>query len=125
MADTAPAIFNGILNADNSYNSATNPAAKGSVIQIFATGEGSYPGAATGSVVPSQPPFPVLTNPVRVTIGGFPAELQYFSEAPGLLSGVLQVNAVIPEATDSGPQKIVLTVGANSNTTQTITVAVQ
>ncbi|MDQ2949677.1 MAG: hypothetical protein M3Y27_27695, partial [Acidobacteriota bacterium] len=116
VADTAPAIFNGILNADNSYNSASNPAAKGSVIQIFATGEGLYPGAATGSVVPSQPPFPVLTNPVRVTMGGFPAELQYFSEAPGLLSGVLQVNAVIPDNTDSGPQKIVLTVGANSNT---------
>ncbi len=125
VADTAPAIFAGILNADNSYNSATNPAAKGSVIQIFATGEGLYPGAATGSVVPSQPPFPVLTNPVRVTIGGTPAELLYFSEAPGLLSGVLQVNAVVPESVSSGPQKIALTVGENSNTTQTVTVAVQ
>ena len=134
VVNTAPAIFsatqtgNGqgaILNADNSYNSATNPAAKGSIIQIFATGEGLYAGAATGSVIPAMPPFPVLSNPVRVTIGGIPADLQYFSEAPGLLSGVLQVNAVIPQSAGSGPQRVVLTVGENSNSLQAITVAVQ
>ena len=134
VVDTAPAIFsatqngNGqgaILNADNSYNSVSNPAAKGSVIQIFATGEGVYPGAVTGSVITAQPPFPVLSNPVRVTIGGIPADLQYFSEAPGLLSGVLQVNAVVPQNAGSGPLKVVLTVGENSNSSQSITVAVQ
>lgn len=134
VMDTVPAIFtttqngNGqgaILNADNSYNSSGNPAAKGSVIQIFATGEGVYPGAASGSVVPSQPPFPVLSAPVRVTIGGVPADLLYSSEAPGLLAGTLQVNAIVPGSAGSGPQKVVLTIGANSNSSQSVTVAVQ
>ncbi|MDQ6759571.1 MAG: hypothetical protein M3Z32_06855 [Acidobacteriota bacterium] len=134
VTDTAPAIFtttqNGsgqgaILNADNSYNSSANPASKGSVIQIFATGEGLYPGAVSGSVVPSLPPFPALSAPVRVTIGGVPADLLYSSEAPGLLSGTLQVNAIVPETAGSGPQKVVLSIGANSNSSQNVTVAVQ
>ena len=39
LADTAPGIFNpGILNQDNSINSASNPALAGSVVQVFATG---------------------------------------------------------------------------------------
>ncbi len=32
-----------VLNADNSINSASNPAARGSVIQIFGTAEGKLP----------------------------------------------------------------------------------
>ena len=39
LADVAPGIFNpGVLNQDNTVNSAANPALVGSVIQIFATG---------------------------------------------------------------------------------------
>ena len=125
VADTAPAIFSGILNADNSYNSPDNPAAKGSVIQFFATGEGSYAGSITGAVTPSQPPFPRPIAPVAVTIGGQPAQILYAGEAPGLISGVLQVNAVINGNVASGPQAVVLTVGDNSNAFQTITVTVQ
>jgi uncharacterized protein (TIGR03437 family) len=134
VVDTVPAIFaatgngNGqgaILNEDNSYNSANNPAAKGSVIQIFGTGEGLYVGAATGSIVSPQQPFPVLASSVRVVIGGQQAELRYSSEVPGLVSGMLQVNAVVPESVGSGPQEVVLTIGERSNSTQRITVAVQ
>ncbi len=125
VADTAPAIFSGILNADNSYNNPSNPAAKGSVIQFFATGEGLYSGAATGAVTPGQSPFPKLFAPVTVTIGGLPAQVWYAGEAPGLISGVLQVNAVVDPRVASGPQPVMLRVGDNSNTPQTITLAVQ
>jgi uncharacterized protein (TIGR03437 family) len=34
--------------------------------------------------------------PVKVTIGGIDAIVQYQGAAPGLISGVLQVNALVP-----------------------------
>ena len=58
MAAAQPAIFTSdgsgagqgaVLNQDNSYNGAGNPAARGSVVQIFATGI-AFAGQVTGSV---------------------------------------------------------------------------
>jgi len=120
VAATAPAIFTlnstgvgpgAILNQDSSVNSQSNPAAKGSVIAIFATGAGqtnppSVDGQITGTVLPK----PLL--PVSVQIGGLDAEVPYAGAAPGLIAGVLQVNALIPSGAPSGPAvSIVLTAG--------------
>ena len=90
-----------ILNQDASVNSASNPAAKGSVIVIYATGEGQttpagVDGAVAGAILP-KPPFPV-----RVKIGEADAAVVYYGAAPGLVSGVLQVNAVVPAGAPSG-----------------------
>jgi uncharacterized protein (TIGR03437 family) len=131
-----PAIFstseNGsgqgaILNANSSVNNSANPAAKGSVVQIFGTGEGQIvPAGKTGCVTTSTPPFPTLVNqPVTVTIGGQPAPVTYSGEAPALVCGVLQVNAQVPTNIASGAQAIVLTIGTTTNASQQITVAVQ
>jgi uncharacterized protein (TIGR03437 family) len=134
---TTPAIFsltqsgNGqgaILNANSSVNGVANPAAKNSVIQIFATGEGQIvPGGTTGCVSPALPPFPVpVAKPISVTIGGQPSPNIFFAgEAPALVCGVLQINAQVPNNIGSGPQPVVLTVGANTNNQQNITVAIQ
>ena len=62
---------------------------------------------------------------VKVTIGGQPATISYAGEAPGLVSGVIQINAMIPGNINSGPQQVVLTIGTNSNIQQVISVAVQ
>jgi uncharacterized protein (TIGR03437 family) len=48
------------------------------------------------------PPFPALKLPVSVRIGGRPAGILYAGAAPGLVSGVLQVNARIPEGIVAG-----------------------
>ena len=136
VLDTQPAIFSlsqggsgqgAILNQDYSVNGANKPAAKGSVIQIFATGEGQLvPVVATGSVTPGVAPFPKpVATPVTVTIGGQTASIQYAGEAPTLVSGVIQINAVVPASIGSGNQPVVLTIGTHNNSTQTITVAVQ
>ena len=133
---TEPAIFslsqggNGqgaILNQDYSVNGTNKPAAIGSVIQIFGTGEGQLvPAVATGSVTPGVAPFPrPVATPINVTIGGQPAQIEYAGEAPTLVSGVIQINAVIPAGTPSGNQPLVITIGAGTNSTQSITVAVQ
>src|SRR6202022_3518186 len=80
VVDTRPAIFSlaqggsgqgAILNQDYSVNGANKPAAKGSVIQIFGTGEGQLkPSVPTGSVTPGVAPFPMpVATPITVTIG--------------------------------------------------------
>jgi uncharacterized protein (TIGR03437 family) len=136
VADTSPAIFSlsqggsgqgAILNQNESVNGASNPAAPGSVISIYATGEGMLqPSGVTGSVTTSTAPFPMPMGTVSVTIGGLTAQIEYAGEAPGLVSGVLQVNAVIPAGIAPGSQpSVILTVGSASSAQQTITVAVQ
>jgi uncharacterized protein (TIGR03437 family) len=48
-----------------------------------------------------------------VTIGGLPAEVLYAGGAPGLVAGLLQVNARVPEGVTAGPAvPITLVVGA-------------
>ena len=62
---------------------------------------------------------------VSATIGGQPAQIQYAGEAPGLVSGLIQVNAVVPSNIGTGPQTVVLTIGNNTNNQQIIAVFVQ
>jgi uncharacterized protein (TIGR03437 family) len=135
LADAAPAIFtatqNGtgqgaILNQDGSVNGAANPAAVGTVVQIFGNGAGVWsPVLPDGVLVPLAPPYPIPVAKVSVSIGGLPAQVQYAGAAPGLVSGMLQVNAVVPAGLGSGNQPVVLTVGQNNNSSQNVTVAVR
>jgi len=80
LAEVAPAIFNpGVLNQDNIINSASQPAALGSVIQIFCTGL-----VSTGSGV------------ISARLAGLDiAKPSYGGPAPGI-PGLQQVNLVIP-----------------------------
>jgi uncharacterized protein (TIGR03437 family) len=48
---------------------------------------------------------------VTVTIGGIPAVVAYAGSAPGLISGVMQVNVTIPLTAPTGTQPVVVTVG--------------
>jgi uncharacterized protein (TIGR03437 family) len=112
VAEAAPGIFPGaILNQDGSVNSAENPAPGGSVVMIYATGEGqTTPAGVDGAVTGATLQRPVL--PVRVTIGGQEAEVLYAGSAPGLVAGVLQVNARVPALARRGSVPVVITVGA-------------
>lgn len=92
IAGARPAIFTtnqqgtgqgAILNQDNSPNAAANPAARGSVIQIFATGLGATtPAVASGQAAPADPPAQV-TIPVEVRIAGRTVTPQFAGLAPG------------------------------------------
>jgi uncharacterized protein (TIGR03437 family) len=134
VTDTAPGIFSAdqsgtgqgaILDANLSPNK-TNPAARGTSVSIFVTGEGALnPAVATGSMSGPSLPLPKPIANVSVTIGGVPASVSYAGEAPTLVSGVMQVNAVIPDGIGSGNQPVIVTVGNNSTKLQPITVNVQ
>ena len=109
---TAPGIFSStgsgqgqgaILNAhDDSVNSTFNPAARGDWVSIFATGAGVTTPASIDGFVASAP----LSTPnaaVSITMGGLPCQIEYKGAAPGLVSGVLQINAQVPAGLAPGP----------------------
>jgi uncharacterized protein (TIGR03437 family) len=83
-------------------NSAANPAAEGSVIQIFASGLGATnPPLAAGQAPNSGPPFNVTVSPVTVLINGKTAAVQFSGAAPGF-AGLFHVNAMVPFSTGAG-----------------------
>jgi uncharacterized protein (TIGR03437 family) len=104
VAETAPGIFTlnaqgfgegAILNENYSINTAGNPAPRGSAVIIYATGEGqTTPFGDTGLVIGGLLKRPLAD--VRVRIGGAEAAVIYAGSGPGLVSGALQVNALVP-----------------------------
>jgi uncharacterized protein (TIGR03437 family) len=99
-----------MLNQDFSVNSAANPAARGSVVQIYLTGQGAtQPAGVTGQL--TRDPFPAPVLPVNVTIGGRPARTAFVGLAPGF-AGLLQINAFVPDDVNPGDATpLVVTVG--------------
>ncbi|MCU1326524.1 MAG: hypothetical protein JWN34_1894 [Bryobacterales bacterium] len=85
------------------YNSASNPVARGAIISLYGTGEGkTNPPVTEGTITPAVEPLPRTTLPVSVTIGGQLAEVLYAGEAPGSLSGLLQLNVRVPDNAPTG-----------------------
>ncbi|HEX5229807.1 MAG TPA: hypothetical protein VFW44_18975, partial [Bryobacteraceae bacterium] len=112
-----------ILNQDGSYNSDKNPAAPGSVVSLFGTGEGlTRPALPDGALVLSSP-YSKPNAPVTVTIGGKSSDVIYAGAAPFLPTGVLQINAQIPQGI-SGDATVLVGIGGIS-TSRKVTVAVK
>jgi uncharacterized protein (TIGR03437 family) len=135
IAPTAPGILTlgmmgtgqgAILNQNGTINGTSSPAAPGSIIVVYATGEGVLsPAVATGSVTSATgSSFPQPVAAVSATVGGSPATVLYAGSAPGLIAGLLQVNLRLPESVASGAQPVVLTVGGVSSRTG-VTAAIQ
>ncbi|MBI3666399.1 MAG: hypothetical protein HY236_09290 [Acidobacteria bacterium] len=113
-----------ILNQDTTLNSAANPAALGSVVVLYATGGGQTdPPGVDGTLATA--PYPKLKLPVTVTMGGQLATIEYAGAAPGLVAGVIQVNARVPPGiTPDNSVPVVLKVGEFSSPAQ-VTVAIR
>jgi uncharacterized protein (TIGR03437 family) len=91
-----------VLNEDGTINSPSNPAKKGSVIMIYATGAGlTNPSAVDGKLAIGELPKPRLPVSVRFT-EPIDADIVYAGAAPGFVAGAVQINARIPFQTHSG-----------------------
>jgi uncharacterized protein (TIGR03437 family) len=130
---TSPGVFSiagsgqgqgAILNArDGSVNSALNPAARSDWVSIFATGAGvTTPASVNGFVAAA--PLPVPNANVSVTMGGLPCQLNFVGAAPGLVSGVLQINAQVPAGLTPGPAVPVQVAIGTANSSPVVTLAV-
>ena len=112
-----------IQNQNLSVNTASNPAQRGSIVVLYATGEGATnPAGVDGQVAASVFPKPI--QPVAVRIAGVNAEVLYAGAAPSLVAGVLQINARIPDSVPDGALPIQILVG-NTESPAGVTVAVQ
>jgi uncharacterized protein (TIGR03437 family) len=95
------------VNQNGTLNSATNAAAKGSVIVVYASGLGAVnPSVAAGAVPPNSPLSPVV-GPVGAFIGGAAATVQYAGLAPGV-PGLYQLNIQVPATAPSGTQELLI-----------------
>jgi uncharacterized protein (TIGR03437 family) len=131
---TAPGIFtvlqNGqgqaaVLNQDNQQNFGTRPAARGSVIQIYATGGGEttpplLPGEAAAS---SGNPLVITNVQPTVAIGGVNAPVRFSGMAPGWV-GLWQINVEVPGSVPPG-SAVPLVVSSGGVTSNTATIAVE
>lgn len=122
VAATAPGVFTAdgsgrgqaaAVNQDGTPNGAGAAAAAGSVVLLYATGEGqTSPAGVDGKTAGTVLPAPVAV--VTVQIGGVAADVRYAGGAPGIIAGVMQVNAVVPGGV-TGNAPVVVTVGGVSS----------
>lgn len=110
-------LYPGVFNQDGTVNAATNPAAGGSIVVLYATGQGvTSPVSFSGTVAAGFYPDPVA--PVALQIGGADAQILFRGQAPGT-TGVMQINARIPAGVSAGDKiPVKLTIGGVA--TQTV-----
>jgi len=131
LADANPALFTlnygtgnvVAVNQDGSINSDKNPAPRGSIVVLYATGYGqTSPAGITGEPVGAPLPQPVL--PASLTVGGVPATILFGGDAPGFV-GLMQINAQIPTGfVPAGDLPVLLSIG-NYQSPQGVTIAVK
>ena len=134
VVTTSPSIFTvsqdgqgqaAALNQDNSVNSVTNPAPRGSVLQLYLTGAGpTNPPLAPGeSADPFGDPLVLTQTEPTVTINARPARVLFSGMAPGFV-GLWQINVEIPPDTPTGPP-VPLQVTGEGRSSNIVTIAVQ
>ncbi len=127
VAESFPAIFTKqygagpawVANQDNTFNSESNPAAKGSYVAFWATGQGLVdPAGQDGEAIASPKK---LRLSVKVSIGGVEVTPNF---AGLIFTGVMQVNLQIPDSTPSGNVELLLTIGS-ATSRKGVTIAVK
>ena len=93
-----------ILNEDGSLNSPSNPAQRGSVVTLYATGGGeAAPGVADGQILSNVLPRTSLPVSVFFDLGNNERQVQakrgevlYAGGVPGSVTGFLQISVRVP-----------------------------
>jgi uncharacterized protein (TIGR03437 family) len=105
----APGVFTiasggaACLNQDGTVNGPNNPAAAGSEVAIFLTGLGATTPQGVDGAVTGTARLPMPLASVLVYAGGKPAQVVYAGAAPDLVSGVMQVNFIVPVVSGKVP----------------------
>jgi uncharacterized protein (TIGR03437 family) len=127
VAAVTPAIFTAnasgaggaaALNQNQTINSISNPAKAGTYITLYATGAGYTTTAADGKTAPTNCGIACLGKPyqaIAVKIGNQCVIPSYAGDAPGLIAGMMQVNAQIPITTLPGSVPVQVVIGSNCN----------
>lgn len=132
VAATAPGLFSAnftgsggavAFNQDTSQNAGSNPAAKGSIVTLFGTGEGQTNPPGVDGQIAMPGTLPVPQGECSATVGGVPATVLYCAAVPFVVEGEFQLNLQLSPNTPRGDQPVVVTIGpARSQANLTIAV---
>jgi uncharacterized protein (TIGR03437 family) len=120
------AASNVAVNQYRTLNSSTNPAPRGSTIELYIAGGGQMnPAVDDGTVISLSSTPPRLQSRVSATIGGIAASVAYAGAVPGSVAGLSQINIVIPDGAPTGAAiPVFVTIGdASSQSGATIAVS--
>jgi len=110
---TNPSGYAAALNANGTVNSEVNPAAAGTVISVFFTGQGPVSTGVDDGAAASQGLIVSTTSAISATIGGSLAQSEFAGLAPGY-AGVAQINLKVP-ALASGVYPLIVTAGGRAS----------
>jgi len=103
--------FPAALDQNNQVITASNPAARGSVVQLFCNGLGPVTVPQSSGEPAGYLPLAWTTDQVSVTIGGRMLDRVEFSGLSPSAIGLYQVNIKVPTDIEPGNQPLVLSVG--------------
>jgi uncharacterized protein (TIGR03437 family) len=112
------------VNQDGSINSATQPAARGSYVTIYAAGLGAVtPALTTGQLAPVSP-LSTTATPVSAVIGGYAATVTFAGAAPGF-AALYQINVQIPLLAGSGVEPLSIYIGGGGTSQNFVNIFLQ
>jgi uncharacterized protein (TIGR03437 family) len=111
------------VNPQGVLNGGASPASVGGYLSLWVTGiaDASAPGFDPAATATEAVP---LSFPIQVFVGGVEQDVDYAGTAPGMLEAVTQINIQIVPGTPSGPQPVLIVVGAEESP-ETTTVVVE
>jgi uncharacterized protein (TIGR03437 family) len=105
-----------IANQDGTFNSASNPAARGSSVAFWVTGQGLVNTTLADGTQPAGPPYPSPLLPVSVSLGGVAVPAANLAFDGLVYSGEVQINLLIPANAPTGNAvPLVVTIGGASS----------
>lgn len=132
VASTAPGFFTAnssgrgggaFLNSNGTLNSVDDPAERGSIVVLYATGLGAMRPAPNDGEL-AGPPYAQPIAPYKVRIADRECEVLYGGAAPGLVAGIVQLNVRVPA--DIAPGVVPVSLEADGvRSPRTVSVAVR
>jgi uncharacterized protein (TIGR03437 family) len=116
------AAFN---NQDGIVNGPEHPVAIGSTVAMYVTGLGATDRTVPDGTITDPSVLPVNMGAVQVFIGGKIAAVMYAGAAPYAITGVSQVNFMIPPDTPSGNQPVFVSAGHVESSQSGVWITVQ
>ena len=128
VTGAAPAIFNNNgqaaaqnNDASHSANTPDNPAASGSVVTVYLTGQGAVDNPVSDGTAAPASPLSKAKASSSATIGGANATVEFLGLTPGF-AGLAQANLKVPDLPD-GDYPAVITVGGRTTASAVISVS--
>jgi uncharacterized protein (TIGR03437 family) len=113
-----------MVNQNNTFNSASNPAARNTYVAFWVTGQGLVNTTLADGAQPAGPNYPTPMLPVSVSLGGVVVPAANLTFDGLIYTGEIQINVLIPANAPTGSAvPLVVTIGgAASRTDATVAI---